>query len=42
LSPRSSTERWSTPLLIGSGLFWIPWWILIGYGLLRVALREKV
>ena len=31
----------STSLMIGSGLFWIPWWILIGAGLLRLALREK-
>jgi hypothetical protein len=25
----------STPLMIASGLFWIPWWAMIGIGLLR-------
>jgi hypothetical protein len=27
----------ATPLMIVSGLFWIPWWVLIGLGLLRLA-----
>ena len=27
----------STPLMIASGLFWIPWWVMIGVGLLRLA-----
>lgn len=27
----------STPLMIVSGLFWIPWWVMIGVGLLRLA-----
>jgi len=27
----------STPLMIASGLFWIPWWVMIGVGLLRYA-----
>jgi hypothetical protein len=26
----------STPLMIASGLFWIPWWVMIGVGLLRL------
>ena len=26
----------STALMIASGLFWIPWWIMIGFGLLRL------
>ena len=25
------------PLMIASGLFWIPWWIMIGFGLFRLA-----
>lgn len=29
----------STPLMIASGLFWIPWWVLIGVGLLRLSKR---
>ena len=29
----------STPLMIASGLFWIPWWVLIGFGLLRLSKR---
>jgi hypothetical protein len=27
----------STPLMIASGLFWIPWWAMIGVGLLHLA-----
>lgn len=27
----------ATPLMIVSGLFWIPWWIMISIGLLRLA-----
>jgi hypothetical protein len=26
----------STALMIVRGLFWIPWWIMIGFGLLRM------
>jgi len=29
--------RLATPLMIASGLFWIPWWIMVGLGLLRRA-----
>lgn len=25
------------PLMIASGLFWMPWWLLVGLGLLRLA-----
>jgi hypothetical protein len=31
----------STPLMIASGLFWIPWWVMIGIGLLRLAGRQS-
>lgn len=27
----------ATPLMIASGLFWLPWWALIGFGLVRMA-----
>ena len=27
----------ATPLMIASGLFWIPWWLMIGLGLFRLA-----
>jgi hypothetical protein len=27
----------ATPLMILSGLFWIPWWVMIGWGLFRLA-----
>jgi hypothetical protein len=27
----------ATPLMIASGLFWLPWWALIGFALLRMA-----
>jgi hypothetical protein len=27
----------ATPLMIASGLFWMPWWMLVGLGLLRLA-----
>jgi hypothetical protein len=30
----------STQLMIASGLFWIPWWVMIGIGLLRLANRQ--
>ena len=30
----------ATPLMIVSGLFWIPWWVLIGLGLLRLAKED--
>lgn len=26
-----------TPLMIASGFFWMPWWVLVGLGLLRLA-----
>jgi len=29
----------STPLMIASGLFWLPWWVMIGVGLLRLSKR---
>jgi len=30
----------STPLMIASGLFWLPWWVMIGVWLLRLANRQ--
>jgi hypothetical protein len=30
----------STPLMVASGLFWLPWWVMIGVGLLRLANRQ--
>ena len=30
----------ATPLMIASGLFWMPWWLLVGLGLLRLARLE--
>ncbi|MCB0204552.1 MAG: DUF4386 domain-containing protein [Anaerolineae bacterium] len=30
----------SAPLMIASGLFWLPWWVMIGLGLLRLARQE--
>ena len=27
----------STTLMVASGLFWLPWWVMIGIGLLRLA-----
>lgn len=30
----------STQLMMASGLFWIPWWVMIGVGLLRLANRQ--
>jgi hypothetical protein len=31
----------ATPLMVISGLFWIPWWIMIGLGLFRLANRPS-
>ena len=31
----------ATPLMIASGLFWIPWWVMVGIGLLRLARRAE-
>jgi len=31
----------ATPLMIISGLFWIPWWLLISQGLFQIARREQ-
>lgn len=30
----------SKPLMIASGLFWLPWWVMMGIGLLRLANRQ--
>jgi hypothetical protein len=30
----------ATPLMIASGLFWIPWWLMIGLALFRLAKKE--
>jgi len=29
----------SAPFMIASGLFWLPWWVMIGIGLLRLSKR---
>lgn len=31
----------ATALMIASGLFWIPWWIMIGIGLFRMANKQS-
>ena len=31
----------ATPLMIASGLFWMPWWLLVGLGLLRLARLDE-
>jgi hypothetical protein len=32
----------ATPLMIASGLFWIPWWALISWGLFRIARKPPL
>jgi hypothetical protein len=32
----------ATPLMIASGLFWIPWWVMIGVGLLRLPNQTEI
>jgi hypothetical protein len=37
-----SAPALAIPLMIVSGLFWIPWWVVVGLGLLRLARLEEM
>ena len=35
------TPPQSMPLMIACSMFWIPWWVMIGFGLFRLANKQS-